>query len=128
MLFLTISKGRFILVDGIEVGSLTKARMRAGQLVRLIYKIWGKPYHLKGEVPDSFYLARASREQREQIEKIFSNRCERRYTEVIFSPELKMKFPGKEGSIVGKFDSFLSLDAPFFSWIARQQSFHTFKK
>ena len=96
-------------------------------LVKLIYKILGRPYHIKGQVPDSFYLARASHEQVKLIEKIFSNSCKRRYSEVIFSPELKIKFPGKEGSIIGKLDCLLSSYTPIFSWIARQQSFHTYK-
>lgn len=96
-------------------------------IVKLIYKMKGQHYHTKGQVPGSFYLACASHEQLKQVEEIFSNRCKRRYSEVIFSPELKIKSSGKENSIIGKIDSYLSLNNPVFSWIARQQSFHTSK-
>ncbi|HIA14680.1 MAG TPA: class I SAM-dependent methyltransferase, partial [Nitrospirales bacterium] len=96
-------------------------------LIKLVYKMKGRQYHAKGQVPGSFYLARASYEELKQVEDIFSNRCKRRYSEVIFSPELKIKFPGNEKSIVGRIDSYMSSGMPIFSWVARQQSFHTFK-
>ena len=87
----------------------------------------GKHYHIKGNIPGQFYLERACQQQLEQIEEIFSNKCKKRYSEIIFTPVLKIKFPGRKNSIVGKIDSYLSMNIPLFSWIARQQSFHTSK-
>lgn len=108
-------------------GIFANYSLNSQALVKLIYKLLGRRYHVAGCLPGSFYLTRASHEQVRQIEQIFSNSCRRRYSEVIFSPELTIRFPGKEGSIIGWFDSFLSSYTPICSWIARQQSFHTFK-
>jgi ubiquinone/menaquinone biosynthesis C-methylase UbiE len=96
-------------------------------LVRCVYKIMGKKYHIHGQVPESYYLSRASREQHQKIVENFSNEVEIRFTEVFFSPELKVSTPGKQGSILGKLDSLLSSNSHTFSWIARQESFHTVK-
>ena len=95
--------------------------------INLIYKMMGRYYHTEGQVSGSYYLARASSQQCKQVEEIFSNKCKKRYSEVIFSPELNIKFPGKENSIIGKIDSYLSLTIPVFFLLARQQSFHTSK-
>ena len=96
-------------------------------LIKLIYLTMGKHYHIKGNIPGQFYMELASQQQLEQIEEIFSNKCKKRYSEIIFTPELKIKFPGRENSIFGKIDSYLSMNIPLFSWVARQQSFHTSK-
>lgn len=97
-------------------------------LTKLIYLMMGKHYHIRGNIPEQFYLERASKQQLEQIEEIFKNKCKKRYSEIFFTPDLKIKFPGKENSIVGKIDSYLSMNLPLFSWIANQQSFHTSKR
>lgn len=96
-------------------------------LVRFIYKIMGKYYHIKGEIPGRYYLLRASIEECNAIKEAFSANIKRRFCEVFFQPELRIRFPGKEKSIIGKIDSFLSLDVPLLSWIARQRSLHTTK-
>jgi len=96
-------------------------------LIKLIYFMMGKHYNIRENIPGQFYLERASQQQLEQIEEIFSNKCKKRYSEIIFTPSLKIKFPGRKNSIVGKIDSYLSMNIPLFSWIARQQSFHTSK-
>ena len=95
--------------------------------IKIIYKILRKKYHIHGIIPGSYYLSRASNYQYKIIEKIFSNKVETRYTEVIYSPELKFYYPGRLGSIIGKLDNVLSSGYSFFSPIARQKSFHTFK-
>ena len=97
-------------------------------LLKLIYRLFGKTYHVKGQMPGVFYLARASNEQFEIVGKIFPNSVRKRYSEVIFCPELHMVVCGKKGSLIGKVDSLLSSGLPVFSWIARQQSFHALKK
>ena len=96
-------------------------------LIRFLYGLLGKKWHSKGYVPGAFYLARASRQQEALLEEVFQSPCQNRYTEVLFTPELRLRFPGRDGSLSGSLDSLLSSDSPYFSWIARQQSFHVEK-
>jgi len=95
-------------------------------MVRSIFTAIGRPYHLKGNVPGSFYLSRATDEHTAMIEGVFSNKVRVRYSEVLFQPELKFAFSGRTGSLLGRLDSLISgrWALPF---IARQRSFHTAK-
>lgn len=93
-------------------------------LIRLIYGLIGKKYHIEGEIPGSYYLARASNKQRRLISEVFSNTVERRFTEIIFP---LINSSGKEKSLIGKIDSMLSSNNFLFSIIANQQSYHTVK-
>jgi ubiquinone/menaquinone biosynthesis C-methylase UbiE len=96
-------------------------------LIQLLFRLLGKEYHIHGEVRGSFFLSRASKKQRSEVRDIFSNKIETRFTEIIFKPELKLFFPGKENSLLGRVDKMLSSSSPIFSLIARQQSYHTTK-
>lgn len=96
------------------------------RLVSLIFLLLGKKYHLKGRVPGSFYLARASENQKKIISQIFHNDVKCRYTEILFTPDLRLMF-GKEKSLIGGIDSILSMNFPLFSMIARQQAHFTKK-
>lgn len=96
-------------------------------LNRLISRARGRRSKADCQSGGALYLARASAEQLKLVEKIFANKVRCRYTEVIFNPELKTGFCGKEKSIIGKIDGFLSSGLPIFTRIARQKSFHTFK-
>ena len=95
-------------------------------LVRFIYKVFGRQYHIKGNIPKAFYLARASSVQYDQIRELFSNDVYVRYTEVLFSPELGFRNCG-ENSILGTLDRHLSSNLKLLSSIARQKSYHTVK-
>ena len=95
-------------------------------LVRFIYKVFGRQYHIKGNIPKAFYLARASSVQCDQIRELFSNDVYVRYTEVLFSPELGFRNCGKN-SILGTLDRHLSSNLKLLSSIARQKSYHTVK-
>src|ERR1019366_9213197 len=95
-------------------------------LVRFIYKVFGKQYHIEGNIPGAFYLARASNVQYDQIRELFSNDVYVRYTEVLFSPELGFINCGKN-SVLGTLDRHLSSNSRLLSWIARQKSYHTVK-
>jgi ubiquinone/menaquinone biosynthesis C-methylase UbiE len=108
-------------------GVLANYSLNVQSGLRLIYRILGKNYHVRGVIPGKFYLARASTEQLDIVETIFSNEVIQRYTEVIFIPELKVKFTGREDSFFGLIDAYLSNKKGFFSSVARQQSFHTSK-
>ena len=108
-------------------GIFTNYSLNTPSFVRVIYRIMGKHYHVSGQIPDTFYLARASNEQLKTVEEIFSNDVTQRFTEILFNPDFKITSPGKKNSIIGKIDSFFSSNNGTFSWIARQQSFHTCK-
>ncbi len=107
-------------------GVFSNYSLNNNRLVNLVYNLVNLKYHVKGQVAGSFYLARASEEQKIIISNVFQNDVKSRYSEILFEPDLKLK-NGKENSLVAKFDSMLSMDYPLFSKIARQQSFSTIK-
>jgi ubiquinone/menaquinone biosynthesis C-methylase UbiE len=92
--------------------------------IQFIYKLFKKPYFTESNVSETYWLARASVEQKITIEKIFQKPVQARWSEVIFSPELHFSFPGREKSWLGQIDKFFSNDIGLFSGLARQKSFH----
>ena len=58
-------------------------------LVEFLYRIFGKSYHIEGW-RDNYYLARASKRQKEIVKAIFGVEIESRFTEIIFQPDLKI--------------------------------------
>lgn len=91
--------------------------------IKGIKRIFGKEYPTSGWVAGSFWLARASLQQKRQIEAIFGSKVRERWSEILYSPELRFPAPGREGSYLGKFDALLSNDAGFLRWLARQHTF-----
>lgn len=81
---------------------------------------------VEGVNPD-FWLSFGTVSQVECIRNCFQAMVKIRYSEVLFSPELGVHFAGKEGSVVGWVDSYLSGRAFLFRWLARQISYHTYK-
>jgi len=61
------------------------------------------------------------------VSGIFEQHVQIRYSEIIFKPELKISFSGKEHSIFGMLGSYLSNNIGFASSFARQQSYHVYK-
>ena len=96
-------------------------------IVKFIYKLLRKEYMVKGR-SRLFYLSRASQEQKNIISKVFNQTVKERYSEIIFKPELKISSSGKEKSILGVLDGYLSNNIGLGSSIARQCSYHTHKK
>ena len=94
--------------------------------IRFIYKFLGKEYQVKGNF-SGYYLSRASQEQENVVGEIFKQHLKIRYSEIIFKPELKLSFSGKEKSIFGVLDSYLSNNVGFLSSVARQCSYHAYK-
>lgn len=92
--------------------------------VKAIKWILGKDYPTSYWMDGNFFLARATLEQKQQIETIFNSKVRQRWSEIIFSPELHFPAPGREGSWLGKLDTLLSNDVGFLRWFARQHSFH----
>ena len=96
-------------------------------LNRFVYFLFGKRFHIEGEMPGAFYLSRANSNQKKVINDLFGNKVKVRYTECLFQPDFKITFSGKKNSFVGSIDSKLG-NIPWLGfWIARQQSFEATK-
>lgn len=96
-------------------------------LINFLYKFFGRNA-AKQQTGTSFFLDKASSEQYEFIREIFMGGVKKRYSEFLFNPSLRMTFPGRVNSIVGRLDAMLSNSNPLIGSFARQQSFHAFKK
>jgi len=88
--------------------------------VALIYRLLGKKYVTNGFVNGNYWLARASQTQKQQIEQIFGAQVTERWTEILYSPELRFAFPGRKGNLLGKLDAKLSNNWGLLRWFARQ--------
>ncbi|MBF0362574.1 MAG: class I SAM-dependent methyltransferase [Oligoflexia bacterium] len=96
-------------------------------LIRVLYRrILKQNYFVNENVPGHYFLARASNSQYKIVKKIFKNWVSKRYTEILFKPELGYPKFGRN-NIGGKIDSYLSEFGFLFSSIARQCSYHTTK-
>ena len=93
--------------------------------VQILYRVFGKNYVVEGYT-GSMFLSRASETQISQIEKVFDNPVEKRFSEVLFHPDLRLK-TGRDDSLWGKLDAKIGSGLPILGLIARQQSFQTFK-
>lgn len=96
-------------------------------LVRAVYRLFGKPWHVAGEIPGAFHLERLSDRQAEMVARRFGARPERRFTELLFSPDLKAVASGRQGSALGRLDAALSGSGCWRGLTARQQSLHVRK-
>ena len=61
-----------------------------------------------------------------KLDKIFGKPFHRRFTEVLFHPDLKLK-TGEEKNLWGKLDEQIGDGSALLGCIAKQQSFETFK-
>jgi len=94
----------------------------------LIYFLFGKNYHIEGEIHGSFYLSRADKKQKKIVESIFGKKiCQIRYTECLFQPDFRVTFAGKENSLIGNIDLVLGSIPWLGYFVARQQSFEVIK-
>ena len=100
--------------------------LNRAKLIETLYRLMGRPYHVQGKRPDSFYLARGSSEQADIVHRVFGSPTEIRYTEVLFHPDLNLLTGGPD-SPVGGLDARLSSSTPVFAWVARQRSYHARK-
>ena len=92
--------------------------------VRWLCHLLGRAYVTEGSVEGAFWLARASVAQKRTIETVFGSVVSERWSEILYSPELRFSAPGKEGSSLGRLDVLLSNNTGFLGWFARQRSFH----
>jgi ubiquinone/menaquinone biosynthesis C-methylase UbiE len=96
--------------------------------IKMMYKFLGKDYITKGFLQNQYFIQRADKEQREKIAEIFSNIVVERFTEILFKPEFHLGGFGEKNSLIGKLDSILGGNFHPLKSIARQHSFHTYKK
>ena len=91
--------------------------------IRWLRRLLGRGYLTKGWVDGAFWLARASDEQKKCIEGVFGRTVSERWSEILYSPEVRITAPGKQGSLWGKLDALLSNNVGLLGWFARQRSF-----
>lgn len=96
-------------------------------LVRYLFQIFGKKYHLDGVVPNNFYLRRINQDVFSILNQVFGDIYNLRYSELLFTPEIKFPIGGREKSIIGFIDSKLSGKGILRKSIARQCSIHVKK-
>lgn len=92
--------------------------------IRWLRRLLGRGYLTKGWVDGAFWLARASDEQKKCIEGVFGRTVSERWSEILYSPEVRITAPGRLGNALGKLDALLSNNVGFIGWFARQRSFH----
>ncbi len=114
---------RVIKVDGF----LADYNLNHSNLQMFIHKLLGKSYIDEGQLENYFFLRRSKNSSKSLLFKIFKQEVFTRYTEIIFSPEYKLPLGGKDSSLLGKIDSFLSEFGYFLRLFARQRSFHVKK-
>ncbi|EQA35529.1 methyltransferase domain protein [Leptospira inadai serovar Lyme str. 10] len=115
---------RILKVGGIFVNySLLKT-----PLIRFIFSLFGKKYHIEGEMPNKFYLARANKNQKNILSQVFKSKVTVKYSECFFHPELRTTFTGRKGSLFGKLDYLISKIPVLNAVFARQASFSATKK
>lgn len=109
-------------------GVFSDYRLNYASLVRFLRTSLGKKYHIDGRSEQGFYMRRADSSQVEIIKHKFKSEVNIRYSEVLFTPDLKLPIGGTENSILGKLDSLLSTNLKLFSPVARQRSLFAIKK
>ena len=72
------------------------------------------------------YMSKATSNQTVLINFFFGQPLHRRFTEILFHPELRLK-TSEEESLWGKFDAQIGGGIPLRGRITRQQAFETFK-
>jgi ubiquinone/menaquinone biosynthesis C-methylase UbiE len=116
-----VSEAHRVLKSG---GVFTNYSLNIQPPIRWLRRLFGKEYLTKGWIEGVFWLARASKDQEESIATIFGGTVSQRWSEILYSPELRFTAPGKDGSVLGQFDALLSNNIGLLGWFARQRSFH----
>jgi ubiquinone/menaquinone biosynthesis C-methylase UbiE len=96
--------------------------------IRWLYRALRKNYHIRGYMEGSFWLERASDAQRRIVESTFNTIVDVRWSEILFKPEFHLTFSGKEHSLLGKIDGYLSNCFGALWFVARQCSYHCTKE
>ena len=94
-------------------------------LIKLIYNILRKNYISKGRV-GPMYLERSSTTQKNILSTIFHSDVKSRYSEILFTPELRLPLGSREASPLGCIDACFSGSSFFSSLVARQESYEVY--
>jgi len=105
-------------------GVFANYSLNDGAAVRWLYRITRRHYVREEWVEGYYWMARASLKQKKMLEAIFATRVSERWSEILYKPELRITFPGKESSWSGNIDALLSNNFGFLGFLARQHSFH----
>lgn len=97
-------------------------------LVRLVYQLFGKTYHLDGVIDGKFFLRRINESVIKTVTDTFHSEPSVRYSEVLFTPDWGFPIGGKEKSLLGRLDSLLTGKLFLWRFVARQCSFHVQKR
>ena len=119
-----ISEAHRVLTDGSQFVSYS---LNTQPVVRSLYNVLGRSYVVNGEYSEGINLSRASTDQLTVVQKIFGAPVEVRYSEILFSPEVLLNFPGRQNSLLGKIDNLLTGNSFVSRNFARQCSFHAIK-
>lgn len=119
-----VSEAHRVLKDG---GVFASYSLNTQPIFKFASKVLRRNYVVDGESSEGVHLRRASEGQRKSISSVFGAEVESRYTEVLFSPEIFINFPGRDGSFWGKLDIALSGRSRIARIFGRQCSFHTVK-
>jgi SAM-dependent methyltransferase len=119
-----IREAHRVLVDGSQFASYS---LNTQPVVQSLYNVFGLSYVVNGEYSEGINLSRASTDQLRVVQQIFGATVEVRYSEILFSPEILLNFPGRKNSVIGKIDNLLTGNNFFSRKFARQCSFHVFK-
>jgi ubiquinone/menaquinone biosynthesis C-methylase UbiE len=119
-----ITEAHRVLVDGSQFVSYS---LNTQPVIRSLYNVLGRSYVINGEYSEGINLSRASTEQFAVVERVFGAPVEARYSEILFSPEILLNFPGRQKSLLGKIDNLLTGNSFFSRNFARQCSYHALK-
>ena len=97
-------------------------------LIRYVYRLFRKTYHLNGNIQGSFFLRKINDNVINTVKNIFHFKPDVRYSEILFTPDFGLPIGGKENSILGRIDSLFSSKLRIWKLIARQCSFHVHKQ
>ena len=100
-----ISEAHRVLVDGSQFASYS---LNTQPVIRSLYSAFGRSYVENGEYSEGINLSRASTDQFMMVQQIFGAPVEVRYSEILFSPEILLNFPGQKNSRLGKIDNLLT--------------------
>jgi len=107
-------------------GFFVSYSLHATPLNRMVYRLFGKKFHMDGMLDGMFHFTRANDSQRETVAKVFGSQVVDSFTECLFHPDLKLAFTGRRNSILGRIDARLRGGVGG-RWIARQRSFEVIK-
>ena len=74
--------------------------------------------------PGKYWLARGSSKQEQAIARAFKGKVSVYFSEILFSPRLKLNSNGRLGKSMGFIDRYLVSDQRLFKFFARQISYH----